>query len=249
MKLKLDEKGNVVVQDGKPVYVGEEGKDIVFDAPHAVATITRLNGEAKNHREAKEAAEGKLKAFEGIDAVAAKDAIEKIANLNGKKLIEAGEKDAAVAAAIKPYQDQIAAATKRAEAAEGALASEKIGGAFARSKFIGDKIAIPVDLVQSRFGDRFELKDGKIVAKDSAGNPIYSKGRPGELADFEEALETLVDAYPQKDHILKGKNTQGGGAAPSPAAPAGKTIKRADFGALSPNDQMARMRDGAVVVD
>ncbi len=66
MKLKLDEAGHVVVVDGKPVYVHEDGKEVAFDALSTVATITRLNGEAKTHREGKEAAETKLKAFEGI---------------------------------------------------------------------------------------------------------------------------------------------------------------------------------------
>jgi uncharacterized protein with von Willebrand factor type A (vWA) domain len=31
MKLKLDEAGHVVVSDGKPVYLADDGKEIVFD--------------------------------------------------------------------------------------------------------------------------------------------------------------------------------------------------------------------------
>lgn len=57
MKLKLDENGHVVVSDGKPVYVNDEGKDIAFDVSGTVATIARLNGEAKSHRERAETAE------------------------------------------------------------------------------------------------------------------------------------------------------------------------------------------------
>ncbi len=60
MKLKLDENGYVVVQDGKPVYVHDDGKEVAFDAPQTVQKISTLNGEAKQHREAKEAAEAKL---------------------------------------------------------------------------------------------------------------------------------------------------------------------------------------------
>ena len=69
MKLKLDENGHVVVQDGKPVYVHDDGKEVAFDALQTVATITRLNGEAKTHREAKEQFEAQAKAFEGLDPV------------------------------------------------------------------------------------------------------------------------------------------------------------------------------------
>lgn len=92
MKLKLDENGHVVVQDGRPVYVHEDGKEVVFDAPQTIATISRLNGEAKAHREAKEKAESTLKAFEGIeDPVAAKKALETLKNFDDKKLVDAGE--------------------------------------------------------------------------------------------------------------------------------------------------------------
>ncbi|STF46193.1 Uncharacterised protein [Escherichia coli] len=45
---------------GLPVYVHDDGKEIGFDAPLATKKITELNGEAKNHRLAKEAAEEKL---------------------------------------------------------------------------------------------------------------------------------------------------------------------------------------------
>ena len=66
MKLKLDDKGSVVVQDGKPVYVADDGKEVVFDYPATLQTISRLNGEAKSHRERAEAAEAKYRPFEGI---------------------------------------------------------------------------------------------------------------------------------------------------------------------------------------
>ena len=92
VKLKLDEQGNAVLQDGKPVYVHDDGKEVPFDAPGAMAKIASLNAEAKTHREAKEAAEAKLKAFDGIeDAEAAKKALATVKNLDDKKLVDAGE--------------------------------------------------------------------------------------------------------------------------------------------------------------
>ena len=50
------------------------------------------------------------------------------------------------------------------------------------------------------------------MAKFADGNEIYSRSRPGEKADFEEALEALVGAYPNKDAILKPSGTSGSGA-------------------------------------
>ncbi|MGY2338005.1 hypothetical protein ACW9HW_02015 [Pseudomonas sp. SDO5532_S415] len=47
MKLKLDEQGHVVLQDAKPVYVHDDGKEVASDAAGTVATVTRLNTEAR----------------------------------------------------------------------------------------------------------------------------------------------------------------------------------------------------------
>jgi hypothetical protein len=224
MKLKLNEQGQVVVQDGKPVYVHDDGKEVAFDALAAVSKITALNAEARTHREAKEVAETKLKAFDGIeDGEAARKALETIKNIDEGKLMAAGKVEEIKAAAQKAAQEQVAAASK-AHAEElartkqsldkvtGDLYAEKIGGSFNRSKLITDKFAIPADLVQARFGQAFKVEDGKIVAYDQAGNKIFSRSRPGELADFDEALETLVDQYPYKEQILKGTGASGGGA-------------------------------------
>ena len=89
MKLKVDDKGNAVVVDGKPVYVYDDGKETPFDALSTIATIGRLNAEAKGHREAKEAAQEKLKLFEGIDDPEfARKAMQTVKNLDMKKLVE-----------------------------------------------------------------------------------------------------------------------------------------------------------------
>jgi hypothetical protein len=216
MKLKtetIEGKGTfAVVQDGKPVYVHDDGKEVAFDAAQTVATISRLNGEAKSHRERAELAETNLKKFDGIeDADAAKKALSVVKNLDAKKLVDAGEIDKVKTEAIKAVEEKYAPIVQENERLKGDLYSEKIGGSFSRSKFISEKVAIPADMLQARFGKNFEVKDGKIVAKDISGNPIYSRAKPGELAEFEEAIETLVESYPQKDHILKGNTNSGDG--------------------------------------
>jgi hypothetical protein len=47
-----------------------------------------------------------------------------------------------------------------------------IGGNFSGSKFIADKIAIPSDMLQARFGQSFKVEEA-IVAYDGSGNKIY----------------------------------------------------------------------------
>ena len=213
MKLKLDENGNAVLQDGKPVYVHEDGKEVAFDAPGTVATITRLNSEAKGHRERAENAEKAVKAFEGIDdPAAAKKALATVANLDAKTLVDAGEIEKVKAEISKAFQLQLDEVTGKAKTLEQQLYAEKIGGSFSRSKFIADKLAVPADMVQATFGQNLKVEDGKVVAYDAQGQKIFSRARPGELADFDEAIETLVSQYPHRDHILKSSGANGGGA-------------------------------------
>lgn len=251
MKLKLDEKGAVVVQDGKPVYVKDDGTEIAFDVTGTTATISRLNAEAKTHRERAEAAEGKLKGFEGIDdADAAKKALGIVANLDAKKLIDAGEVEKVKGEMSKAFQTQLEQANGKAQSLEQQLYAEKVGGAFSRSKFIAEKLAIPADLVEARFGKAFAIEDGKIVAKDGNGNKLYSSANPGELAGFDEALHMLVQQYPNRDQILKASGASGGGAGSSstPGAGGKKTITRAAFQAMSPVEQASTARDKNVVM-
>lgn len=262
MKLKLDAEGHVVVQDGKPVYVADDGKDVAIDVPTTVATITRLNGEARDHRVAKEAAEAKLKAFEGIeDGEAARKALEVVKNLKDGDLVQAGKVEEIKAAAAKAAKEQVEAAARASaekiaelEKTNGTLQSslydEKIGGSFSRSKFIADKVAIPADLLQAQFGRNFKVEDGKVVARDANGNPIYSRAKPGEIADFDEALETIISGYAHRDSILKGTGNSGSGARDANGGNGGgKTMSRKEFDALDPAGKAKTMADKVALVD
>lgn len=242
MKLKLDDAGHAVLQDGKPVYISDDGKEVAFDAPGTVATISRLNAEAKGHRERAEAAEGRLKGFDGLDAEAARKALEIAGNIDAKKLIDAGEVERVKAEIAKGFTEKLTAAEKRAADIEAALYSEKIGGSFARSKFISDKAAIPADLMQARFGQAFKIEEGRIAAYDQNGQKLYSRANPGELAGFDEALEILVDGYAYKDSILKGNSNGGSGTRESSGQGGAKTMSRAQIDAMQKSDPAAAMK-------
>lgn len=250
MKLKLGEDGHVVVSDGKPVYLKDDGSEVAFDVVGTVATISRLNGEAKGHRERAEAAEKALKAFDGLsDPAAARKALETVANLDAKKLIDAGEVERVKGEISKAFEEKLTAAQKLAQDLEGALYSEKIGGAFARSKFITERIAVPSHMVQATYGKNFKLEDGKVVAYDANGQKIYSRANPGELAGFEEAIEQVVMADPFKEHILKGTGGAGSGARPGNGATGSKIMSNAEFQKLAPKDRASFMNGGGKLSD
>lgn len=201
-----------VNEQGLPLYIHDDGKEVAHDAPQTVATISRLNGEVRANRERYETAETSLKAFEGIeDPTAAKKAMETLKNFDDKKLVDAGEVEKVKAEAIKAIEDKYAPIVQERDAFQTQLHNELIGGGFARSKYIQDNIAVPADMIQAQFGKNFQIENGKVVAVGADGQKIYSRTRPGEVADFDEALESLVGGYQHKDSILKGGQGSGGG--------------------------------------
>lgn len=242
MKLKTVEvngKQYAEIQDDKPVYVEDDGKEVAFDAPGTRSTITRLNAEAKDNRQRAETAEKTVKAFEGIDdPAAAKKALATVANLDAKTLVDAGEIEKVKAEISKAYQLQLDELTVKAGSFEQQLYAEKIGGSFARSQFIAEKMAVPADMVQATFGSNFKIEEGKVVAYDAQGQKIFSRSRPGELADFNESLETLVSQYPHRDHILKSSNANGGG---SQGGGGGNSGAKGNFGG-SKEDRVAAIK-------
>ncbi|MBP2157132.1 DUF6651 domain-containing protein [Erwinia rhapontici] len=250
MKLKLDANGHVVVENGMPVYVHDDGKEIAFDAAQAVSKISALNGEAKTHREGKEAAEASLAKFANIsDPTKALEALEMMTKIDQKKLIDAGAVDQVKAEITKSFQTQLDEANGKNQKLEQQLYGEMIGGRFGGSKFIQEKMAIPADFVQSRFGNSFKIEDGKVVAYDGTGNKVYSRAKPGELAEFDEALEFLVEQYPQKDHILKASGNSGGGSQQSQLQAGQKTLKRSAFDSLDLAGKQNALKEGTTIVD
>ena len=254
MPFEFDANGAIVTQEVNgqklPVFVHADGKKAPFDGDATIATISRLNGEAKGHRERAEKAEGALKGFEGItDPAAAIKALNTVKNLDDKKLVDAGEVERVKAEAIKSVQAQFEPIVKERDTLQTQLYNEKIGGAFARSKFASEKLAIPADLVQAAFGRHFKVEEGKTVATDANGQTIFSRTRHREPADFEEALEILVDAYPGKAAILKGTGASGSGAQNGNNGAGGKkAITRDAYNKLDPAAQAAMARDKNVVI-
>lgn len=72
MKLKLDENGHVVVKDGFPVWVAEDGAEIAYNVPDLVNKISAVNAESAGRRKDIDALTSQLKAFDGIDPEKAK---------------------------------------------------------------------------------------------------------------------------------------------------------------------------------
>jgi hypothetical protein len=268
MPYKFNADGTIAMDAERklPIFIHQNGTEAPFDADSTMTTIGKLNGEAKGHRERAEAAETKLKSFDGIeDGVAALAALNTVKSLSSGELKTAAQVKEIQDAAAKTAQEQVAAQAKanatqiqdlttQLEKRTGELNNHMIGGGFSASKLLTDdkhasRLAIPAEMARAYFGSNFKVEDGKIVPYDANGNKIFSPSRPGETADFDEGLAHLVQACPFKDQILKSSGASGSGASGGKAAPGSKQITRAQFESMDPQSRASVIGDGTKVTD
>lgn len=243
---KVDENGAIVVKDGNPVYINAQGQEMTLGTD----TVGRLNGEAKGFRERAEAAEAKLKAFDGLDAEKARAALALAEKVDQNALIEAGKLDEVKAQITQHYEGQLSELKGQLDSTTAQLNNTLLGTAFKSSDWINKNIAIPADMLQAAFQSNFKVENGQIVAIDTDGKQIYSKSRMGEIANFDEAIEHLVSGYAHKDRILAAPNKGGSGSGGQGGNQGGGArVKRADFDALAPAEKAAtaaKVRAGEV---
>jgi hypothetical protein len=257
MKLKLDQAtGKAEVQDGKPVYVRDNGEEIAFDAPGSVAKIKLLSEERDRLRISGKESADKLAQFGDADPEKVKAAIELAANLDGKKLVDAGKIDELVSQRLQAHREAAAkekeAADRRVAELEDALYTEKVGRSVAESRFIKEETFLTPDLVLSRWRPNLKIEEGRVVGYDDRGQRIYNA--QGEDATPDEILRHLASSHPDKDRFIRDRGGSGaganGGAAANGQSGAGqKQLRRVAFDALPPAQQMAHIKGGGAVVD
>ena len=249
MKLKLDENGHVVVKDGFPVWVAEDGAEIAYNVPDLVNKISAVNAESAGRRKDIDALTSQLKAFDGIDPEKAKAALETVTNLDAGKLIDAGKVDDLKMEIKKSYDGKISDLEKaladskkdsadRLAAKEASIRTLLVKGIFDSSAFLKDKTVLPSDVAYASFGRHFEVKEenGELrVVATMNGQPIFSRSDPGTFAAPEEALEAIIDKYPMKDRILKAPDGGSGSHPNSAYAPGAKIIPKGDMSAFGAN--------------
>lgn len=231
---KMDGDKLAVDGNGNPIFINSGGGELAVNGD----TISRLNGEAKTHREAKEALEGivaKYRSPDGklIDPEAARDAVDKLSKIDQTKLIDAGKVDELKAQMTAQFQGQLSEAQAELAKRDGRINDMLISDVFKSSEFLAENLAMPREFLEASMRSNFKVEDGKVVAYDKSGNPVYSKKNMGELASANEAIELLIELHPQKDAILKaptagGTGSQGGGGSRG----RGRTMKRSEFDAL-----------------
>lgn len=180
--------------------------------------------------------------------------MELVLDENGHAVIEDGkllfkQEDGQVVALTAGDIEATRAEAATAKAERDKLASDLRGAtifsAFAGSRYRHERMVAAFDpeTAMAAFGHHFKVEDGRIVGYDRTGERIFSRSRPGELADFDESLELLCDQHPNQAFRRLGNSGGGsfGGGHPSAGGSASRVAQIA-----SPTDRITAARKAGI---
>lgn len=163
-----------------------------------------------------------LKAFDGIDPEAVKKMLNDQRSAEEKALEAKGDWDRLKTRMaeehgkeVKTLQDQINQLTQQLSGTQNTIKDLSVGTQFSQSKFIAEELTLTPAKARVIYGDYFDVENGTVVGYDK---PRGSSGRTamvdqyGNAVGFEDALRKIVEADPEKDHLLKSKMKPGAGS-------------------------------------
>ena len=256
MKLKKDENGHVVVEDGNPVYIHEDGKEIPFDALAATKKIRDLGEEQKGKRFNVNAIQEQLDQYKNADGdyydpQKVQQAFTTLENLDAQKLVDVEGVERLKAEMAKAYVEKneklLASFDKERSEYKKAIGSKEdvifdlmVRQKFATSPTILEKTLLPADMAAEYFGKNFQVvvsSDGKpSVIGNINGEKIFSRENPGDPAGFEEALNVVIDSYPMKDRIMRA--TDGGSGSQGNFNKQTNKDRLADLSKINPTERL-----------
>lgn len=167
-----------------------------------------------------------IKQFEGIDVEKVKSLLEQQKLAEQKKLEEQGEWDKLRAQMVEQHNQALEGVNSELEQLKAALSAKDsvineltVGHAFDASDFIKEDLTLTPTKARIIYGNHFEVVDGKVVAFDKVGKDrtmlVDGQGNP---LKFNDAIKKIVDADPDRDHIVKSKAKPGSDSKPKDKA-------------------------------
>ncbi len=249
-----DDKGGAGGTDDKSGGAGgtddKSGKGGMSDKEaELLKEVMQKKDALKKAQELNDSLASKLKDFEGIDASAVRKLLADKEEAEKKQLEAKGDWERLKIRMAEEHGTEVTKLRSSIEELQSQLGKANsvindlsIGNKFGQSTFISEKTTLTPSKARVIYGDHFDLVEGEIVAYDKPRNatnrtPIVNQY--GSPVAFDEALKKIVEADPEKDHVLKSKVRTG---ADSGTGKGGKGDQSGRSGDQSQSDQ--KPRDG-----
>lgn len=198
--------------DADAVKLAAEKAELLREVMDKKSKLTATSKELDDTRKALEAYGGidpeKVKALIKAEADAVKAQAEAAGDFERVKQMMADE-HAKERAALEAKLEEEREARKK----DRSLIDElTIGNAFGNSTFIKENMVLSSEKTRQLYGSHFDMKDGRLVAYDkpaSAANRTMLVNSAGEPLAFEESIERIFNADPDKKTMTKSKVKQG----------------------------------------
>jgi hypothetical protein len=230
LTLKLNDEGTIELTDqGLPIWIDQEDKEVVFDVAKLYNDKRAANAESASRRKRIDELEKQLnelhEKYQDLDVEEAKKAVETLQNIDQQKLMDTEGvesvkrqmKEAFTAELTKErekWESELKDKSTTLEMKSGQIRNLLVKNAFVSSEFLREKTLLTPDIAYAYFGTHFDIRevDGEPRAVGRLnGEDILSKTNPGELAEPEEAIQIIIDKYPSRERILKGNVQAGSG--------------------------------------
>jgi hypothetical protein len=236
-------------EQGEPSKAADEGGQKPSDAE------AKLLKDLMKHKTRAQAAETELAQmklrvaeFDGLDGAKLRTLLAEQEEAETKKLEAKGEYDRLVkqmgerhTAEKGTLAQQLAEGKTREQTLLQQIADMTVGSAFRTSAVVA-KTTLSADKARVIYGSHFEFKDGAVVAYDK---PVGASERTllvnagGDPLGFDEAVEQLVNADPDRDTLWRNPAKKGAGSSTIPAKGAREQIEKAAPSNLSSTDKIA----------
>jgi hypothetical protein len=113
------------------------------------------------------------------------------------------------------YETQVTDLSSKLNDATALITDLTIGRSFGDSPFVRDTLTLTPSKARVVYGSHFELKDGSIVAYDKpagAAQRTVLVDSQGNNLPFDQAIEKIVKADPDHEHMVRSKVRTGSGS-------------------------------------
>lgn len=191
------------------------------------------------------ALEAKLKQFEGIDPEAVRKLLDSQKAAEQLALEQKGDWERLKANMAKEHADEMAALRAQLDEKQANLGKASttindlsVGSKFGQSTFIADELTLTPGKARVIYGDHFDIaENGDVVGYDKprgAANRTAIVDQYGNPVAFDTAMRKIVEADPEKDHLLKSKVKPGAGSdSKKPSGSAGAAKPAAEVSSIS----------------